>query len=292
MCGTMIDEYWTWQFYGYHSDELSPCSMKKIVVRCDDCCQYRVGTMCNHGDLCLSCAHKGERVDVFCDNCGTMIECTARQISHWVHHFCNIKCRSEFQVGENAPRHTLLCDVVCDNCGENLRRVQSCVGIRNFCDVRCYEEFRTGVGKDMYALTSRKINADEAHSVYMTDFYSNPINREKSSAAHQGMLYSEWEGFACRKEYCPAFDDTCRESNRDKYDRRCFLCGLNESENITSTGKHRKLSVHHVDMDRAQGCNGIKWKLVPVCMHCHGGAHNDMVMDRIVYLLNNVWNMV
>lgn len=54
----MIDEYWTWMFYGYHSDEIAPRSRKPIVARCDDCCQYRVLKRNDYRDLCKSCAGK------------------------------------------------------------------------------------------------------------------------------------------------------------------------------------------------------------------------------------------
>lgn len=57
----MIDEYWTWIFYGYHSDELKPQSNKPIVVRCDGCCQYRVSTNNAYRDLCGSCVQKGDK---------------------------------------------------------------------------------------------------------------------------------------------------------------------------------------------------------------------------------------
>ncbi len=52
----MIDEYWTWIFYGYHSDELTYGSGKLIVGRCDKCCKYRISKMQSYCDLCHSCA--------------------------------------------------------------------------------------------------------------------------------------------------------------------------------------------------------------------------------------------
>ena len=110
------------------------------------------------------------------------------------------------------------------------------------------------------------------------------------SAQKQGIPYDEWESYACESLYCPLFNNKCRESNRDKYDRRCFLTGLPECENLTKTGKHRKLSVHHVDMDKQQGCNGHRWRLVPLCMNWHGKAHTELWKSRIIWLLENIWN--
>lgn len=118
----------------------------------------------------------------------------------------------------------------------------------------------------------------------------SPETCRKISASHQGISYDEWEGFATGQEYCPEFDEVCRESNRDKYDRRCFLCDLLEEENITSTGMFKKLNVHHVDMNKNQGCDDIRWKLVPLCIKCHKPSHMKVWIARITWLLNNVWS--
>jgi hypothetical protein len=110
------------------------------------------------------------------------------------------------------------------------------------------------------------------------------------SATHQGIPYDEWESFASESLYCPAFNEKCKESNREKYNRKCFLTGLPEEENIGKDGKQRKLSVHHVDMDKGQGCDGVRWKLVPLSMWMHNKTHNELWKSRIIWLLNNVWD--
>jgi hypothetical protein len=87
----------------------------------------------------------------------------------------------------------------------------------------------------------------------------------------------------------PEFNEECRESNREKYDRQCFLCGLLEDENITSSGLQKRLAVHHVDLNKNQGCDGIRWKLIPLCIHCHRMAHTKVWIARIIWLLNNMY---
>lgn len=119
---------------------------------------------------------------------------------------------------------------------------------------------------------------------------NDPTLSERKSAAMQGIPYNEWEEFAKDKLYCPEFDESCRESNRDKYGRRCFLCEKSESLNYGKNKKAVKLSVHHVDMNKNQGCDDHKWKLVPLCMKCHGKrSHSDMWQARIEYLLMEVY---
>lgn len=116
-------------------------------------------------------------------------------------------------------------------------------------------------------------------------------SRQSMSATKQHISCDEWEEFARDQPYCPKFNEVCRESNREKYDRQCFICGKPESENILSSGKHIKLSVHHVDMNKNQGCDGHEWRLVPLCRHHHGSsAHTPTWMARIQYLLNHVWS--
>ena len=106
---------------------------------------------------------------------------------------------------------------------------------------------------------------------------SDKTKRIKSAAA-QGIAYDEWESFACEKKYCPKFNEACKESNREKYGRRCFICNKTEKAN------GQKLSVHHVDMDKAQGCES-NWKLVPLCKHHHATAHNDEIIARLGYMI-------
>lgn len=109
--------------------------------------------------------------------------------------------------------------------------------------------------------------------------------RQRMSATRQGITYEEWESYATNFKYCPLFNESCRESNREKYNRKCYICGLLEIENITSTRKHRKLSVHHVDMNKNQGCSVYKWKLIPVCIFCHNKLHNKRMISCIEYIM-------
>jgi len=111
-------------------------------------------------------------------------------------------------------------------------------------------------------------------------------SKRKASATKQGIIYDDWESYACEKKYCPKFNEACRESNRVKYNYRCFMCNKPQSKNIDKNNKVRKLSVHHVDMDKAQGCES-NWKLVPLCMKCHSVAHNDEMIARLGYCLTN-----
>lgn len=132
-------------------------------------------------------------------------------------------------------------------------------------------------------IRERTVNAQQ-------EYWADLINREKFSAKLQGIPYDEWEDFATEYDYCPSFNEKCRESNREKYGRMCFLTGLPESENLTRDSKQQRLSVHHVDMDKDQGCNDKRWRLVPLCIEWHSKVHNELWESRIIWLLKNVWN--
>ena len=103
--------------------------------------------------------------------------------------------------------------------------------------------------------------------------------RQKISSWHQSISYEDWESFAKDGEYCHKFNNDCRERNREKYERRCFICGKDEDDN------GERLSVHHVDMSKSQGCDGEEWKLVPLCHSCHSRAHSKTWTARIEYLM-------
>ena len=88
-----------------------------------------------------------------------------------------------------------------------------------------------------------------------------------------------WKGGKSFEPYCPKFNNKKKEEIRNQYDRRCYICGKHESDNITKNNKIRKLCVHHIDEDKEQGCNGKQWKLIPLCLSCHLKLHNSKKME-------------
>ncbi len=91
---------------------------------------------------------------------------------------------------------------------------------------------------------------------------------------HSGENCSGWKGGVSFAPYCPKFNESKKEEIRNKYNRKCIICGKSECNNIIDSGinrgKIKKLHVHHVDYNKNQGCSGHVWKLTPLCMSCHG----------------------
>lgn len=92
--------------------------------------------------------------------------------------------------------------------------------------------------------------------------------KRKIGEGETGEKHWNWKGGISHKPYCYKFNYELKEYIRDKFNRTCFLCGRTEGEN------GRKLSVHHVDYNKKQGCDSEdKWVLVPLCNSCHGKSH-------------------
>lgn len=104
--------------------------------------------------------------------------------------------------------------------------------------------------------------------------------KSKLSKSHTGLcgeLSSNWQGGKSFEPYCPKFNEKRKEEVREQYGRKCVICVREEKDNITKTGKFNKLSVHHVDSDKEQGCKGKPWRLVPLCMHCHNSKKSKVL---------------
>lgn len=82
--------------------------------------------------------------------------------------------------------------------------------------------------------------------------------------------YNEGKSYG---DYCEKWTEKKREEVRNQYGRKCYLCGKSEEQQKADQklkGKREfRLSVHHIDDDKEQGCNNKPWKLVPLCLQCH-----------------------
>jgi len=88
-------------------------------------------------------------------------------------------------------------------------------------------------------------------------------HKQKISAARQGISLEEWMGYTSFAPYCHLFDFELKEKIRNRDGRKCVLCGKSEILN------GRRLSVHHINGDKMQGCNGKPWYLCTLCQSCN-----------------------
>jgi len=92
-----------------------------------------------------------------------------------------------------------------------------------------------------------------------------------------------WMGGKSFEPYCYKWTEALRESIREEFGRKCYLCPTTEKENGV------KLSVHHINFDKMAGCYGKRWNLVPLCKK----HHTKSSFNRFKYfnLLSNYWAM-
>ena len=133
------------------------------------------------------------------------------------------------------------------------------------------------------ALTGRALS--EEHKVKIRAGWT-PEKRARHSATMMGKYTGEnsgnWKGGTSFEPYCPAFNEQLKESIRNRDNRTCVLCGKNEIQN------GRRLSVHHIDSDKTQGCNGKRWYLCALCRSCNSRPDTDEKEFLIVTNQNRI----
>lgn len=256
----MIDEDRTMQLFLYTSDELKTKSSKPIVAVCDECGVYRVVRRQSYRELCRTCAQMGKTWSP--ESRQNHADAYERMPPEKKHRMSR----------KGLPGHKQTPESIKKISDAKMGHTVSDDGRLNMSDAQ----------KKRFEKQSER---DKARLGTIKFFEETPEARARASAKTLGIPYEEWDGFAEEHEYCHRFNEPCRESNRKKYGRECFICKKPESENMLSSGKNIKLSVHHVDMNKAQGCDDHAWKLIPLCASCHARVHNETWQARIEYML-------
>ena len=88
-------------------------------------------------------------------------------------------------------------------------------------------------------------------------------HKRKMSESVRGSKNPNWRGGASYEPYCHLFNNELKEKIRNRDGRTCVLCGKNEIQN------GQRLSVHHIDGNKMQGCVGQGWYLCALCRSCN-----------------------
>ena len=96
----------------------------------------------------------------------------------------------------------------------------------------------------------------------------------------KGELSNNWQGGISFEPYCEKFDNNLKERVRDFFDRRCYVCGKSEQDQIEEMIKEGKrpvkvLDVHHVNYNKMVCCNDVKPLFVPLCRSCHAKTRKN-----------------
>lgn len=113
-------------------------------------------------------------------------------------------------------------------------------------------------------------------------------HKKKISYSKMGMCSGEdnpnWKGGISFAPYCAKFTEKVKQQIRDLYNNCDFISGLPDYIcNVSKSGRFRKLDVHHVDSNKMQGCDGVKWKLVPLSCRNHMRMNgNTAFWERLI----------
>ena len=250
----------TLKYKGYDPSTLTKGSHKRVCCSCDLCGRVRYVKYNQYRKLCKSCSYKfgkdahnwrGGKVTLICQYCKK--EYIKMVCLKNTSKFCSKKCMGKWQsenvIGENSPTWnggSII--LICKYCNKEYKKQKYYRDTSKFCSKRCQSKWRS----------------------------ENLISENSPT----------WKGGITNNPYCSKFNEQLKEKIRNKYNRRCFICGKPESENLTKSGKQRKLSVHHIDRNKQQGCNNNDWCLIPVCLKHHNYLHTNLWEARIKYLIN------
>lgn len=260
----MIDEYYTWIFYGYHSDELSNGSHKPIVAVCDECGIYRMLHYKSYRDLCLPCKRKIDPSHLNCNHTevtkqkirnkrtGTHLSDKTKDKLRFAHK--GLQAGSKHPMfGKHPSKETLL------------KQSKSMQG-KN-----------TGENHPMFGKHLRKETKDKLSTINsginhpQFGKYHSEITRRKQSATQQGIPLSEWEGFITENPYCYKFNESLKIQIRNQYNNCDYMSGIHKD----ICNKGQSLDVHHVDYNKQQGCKDNQWRLIPLSKSNHAKTNSN-----------------
>jgi len=246
----MILEEETFKKFGYYPRDLKPQSRRRILASCNDCGKVREIYQHAYHPLCGSCATKGKNNYNFGrtgDNssrwAGGRIKCICKQ------------CGVEFKVYPSNIKKG---------------RGKFCSGV---CQRRWISKHQNGENSPLWKPRLKRIC-----KVCGKEFQASPSKVEKGggkfcsikcwgkweSEYRKGERNPAWRGGESFEPYCSKFNESFKEYIRDKFERICFLCSITEEEN------GQRLSVHHVNYDKACMCNdNVTCQFVPLCRSCN-----------------------
>lgn len=108
-----------------------------------------------------------------------------------------------------------------------------------------------------------------AYGKHRSNEYRRKIS-ENLMGRFRGPESPHWRGGVSYLPYCHAFTEELKEQIREKFNRKCVVCGGLEKDNCNG---RLKLICHHTDYNKMQGCGKRPWALVAVCHKCNSRAN-------------------
>lgn len=149
---------------------------------------------------------------------------------------------------------------------------------RRFCEIikKSYDNGRINPRKNKHHSEESKMKMRIAALKHSKELSLARTGSGNPMYGRKGPDSPRWRGGKSFEPYCPLFNNARKESVRNHFNRCCASCGKGEIQN------GEKLSIHHIDGDKMQGCNGKKWILLALCRSCHSSIHNNIELDAIL----------
>jgi hypothetical protein len=103
-------------------------------------------------------------------------------------------------------------------------------------------------------------DALKGEKCYIYGKHHSKSTKLKMSIAHQKEKCHFWKGGKSYETYGINFTRLIKEYIRDKFNRRCYICEISESNN------KRKLDIHHINYNKN---DAREYNLVSLCRNCH-----------------------
>lgn len=223
------------------------------------------------------CYHRWKRsrkVIKVCEMCGKEYDVipARKDRSRFCSRECKYKWYSENMCGENHP--SWKCGGViktCEQCGrkhvKELNQINR--SHHHFCSRECHNKWMSEnqCGRSHHQWKPKVKKKCEQCGIEFEVKPSESDIRFCSIKCKGKWLSGEnsptWKNGISFEPYCHKFNESFKESIREKFGRVCFLCPTTEEEN------GRKLCVHHTNYNKDCLCDGSDCEFVPLCAACH-----------------------
>jgi 5-methylcytosine-specific restriction endonuclease McrA len=201
-----------------------------------------------------------------CDWCGDEFEIKPGNDRR----FCSLECHGENRTENGLPARSRQVTLTCDYCGDKFSVPQSDADGKKYCSQSCYDgDSRGGTLECEWCGDSFKVAGeyvDEARFCSQ-DCYGEWMSNDMPLEDHPRY---KGEDKLDGPQYGAGWNEDKREAVRERDNRECVACGLDERMHVEKYG--RKLNVHHIvparEFDDAERRNAMG-NLISVCIPCH-----------------------
>lgn len=194
--------------------------------------------------------------------------------SEFPNFFCSRACQSEHKrnlfSGNNSPRWVNKVVFNCEYCGKETEQYPKKYNKykNHFCSPECRVKSQIGrlsPKKERYTVAC-DFCGKEIERVKSTIYNKNFCSLKCKGVYFSGENHPFFNGWSSLKGYPEEFSNGFKEKIRNKFNRKCFICGIDEDD------CKFKLSVHHIDYNK-DNCD--EDNLVPLCRHCHSKTNSN-----------------